>query len=145
MLSEVAEEQPLICLLDDTQWLDHASTQVLGFVGRRLGAEGVVLLFAMRDSAESQDLMGLPELRLGPLGEADARALLATAMPGRLDESVRDRIVAEARGNPLALLELPRAWTAAAFAGGFGLPDGVSVSGRIEESFRRRADTTRTG
>jgi DNA-binding CsgD family transcriptional regulator len=138
LLSEVAEEQPLICLLDDTQWLDHASTQVLGFVGRRLGAEGVVLLFAMRDSAESQDLMGLPELRLGPLADADARALLATAMPGRLDESVRDRIVAEARGNPLALLELPRAWTAAAFAGGFGLPDGVSVSGRIEESFRRR-------
>jgi len=138
LLSEVAEEQPLICLLDDTQWLDHASTQVLGFVGRRLGAEGVVLLFAMRDSAESQDLTALPELSLGPLAAEDARALFATAMPGRLDESVRDRIVAEARGNPLALLELPRAWTAAAFAGGFGLPDGVSVSGRIEESFRRR-------
>jgi len=138
LLSEVAEEQPLICLLDDAQWLDHASTQVLGFVGRRLGAEGVVLLFAMRDSPESQDLVGLPELSLGPLAEADARALLATAMPGRLDESVRDRIVAEARGNPLAILELPLAWTAAAFAGGFGLPDGVSVSGRIEESFRRR-------
>ena len=138
LLSDVAEEQPLICLLDDAQWLDRASMQVLGFVGRRLGAEGVVLLFAMREPADSQDLTGLPELRLGPLGEADAQALLATAMPGRLDESVRDRIVAEAQGNPLALLELPRAWTVAAFAGGFGLPDGVSVSGRIEESFRRR-------
>ena len=138
LLSDVAEEQALICLLDDAQWLDEASTQVLGFVARRLGAEGVVLVFALREPGENRNLAGLPELTVRPLRDPDARALLASAVPGRLDESVRDRIVAEARGNPLALLELPRAWSPAAFAGGFGLPDGVSVSGRIEESFRRR-------
>lgn len=138
LLSDVAETQPLVCLVDDAQWLDRASTQVLGFVARRLAAESVVILFGIRDPAHHADLAGLPELRIGPLRVADARALLASVIPGRLDVSVRDRIVAEARGNPLALLELPRAWTPAAFAGGFGLPDAASVAGRIEESFRRR-------
>jgi DNA-binding NarL/FixJ family response regulator len=138
LLSDVAEAQPLVCLLDDAQWLDQASAQVLGFVARRLAAESVVIIFAVRQPMEDGHLAGLPQLAVGPLGDADARDLLASAIPGRLDESVRDRIVAEARGNPLALLELPRAWTPAAFAGGFGLPDGVSVSRRIEESFRRR-------
>jgi DNA-binding CsgD family transcriptional regulator len=138
LLSDVAEAQPLVCLLDDAQWLDFASAQVLGFVARRLAAEGVVIIFAVRDPAEDRHFAGLPQLEVGALPEPDARELLASAIPGRLDESVRDRIVAEARGNPLALLELPRAWTLAAFAGGFGLPDDVSVSGRIEESFRRR-------
>ncbi|HTE65082.1 MAG TPA: AAA family ATPase, partial [Candidatus Binatia bacterium] len=138
LLSDVAETQPLVCLVDDAQWLDRASTQVLGFVARRLAAESVVILFGVREPAQHPDLAGLPELTIGPLRVADARALLASVIPGRLDESVRDRIVAEARGNPLALLELPRAWTPAAFAGGFGLPDAASVSGLIEESFRRR-------
>jgi len=138
LLSEVAETRPLVCLVDDVQWLDQASAQILGFVARRLAAESVVLIFAVREAGATQDFAGLPELVVEPLRDADARALLASAIPGRLDDSVRDRIVAEARGNPLALLELPRAWTPAAFAGGFGLPDGVSVSGRIEESFRRR-------
>ncbi len=138
LLSDVAERQPLVCLLDDAHWLDQASAQVLGFVARRLAAESVVLIFVTRDSIEVPELTGLTELAVGPLHDADARALLTSATPGRLDAAVRDRIVAEARGNPLALLELPRAWTPAAFAGGFGLPDGVSVSGRIEESFRRR-------
>lgn len=138
LLSEVAEEQPLVCILDDVQWLDRASAQVLGFVARRLAAEGVVLIFALREPGEDENLINLPELPVGPLRDADARALLASAIPGRMDEAVRNRIIAEAQGNPLALLELPRSWTAAAFAGGFGTPDGVSVSGRIEESFRRR-------
>lgn len=138
LLSEVAEAQPLVCLVDDAQWLDRASTQGLGFVARRLAAESVVMLFGIREPAQHADLVGLPEIAIGPLRAADARALLASAIPGRLDGSVRDRIVAEARGNPLALLELPRAWTPAAFAGGFGLPDAGSVAGRIEESFRRR-------
>jgi DNA-binding CsgD family transcriptional regulator len=138
LLSDVAHTQPLVCLVDDAQWLDRASTQVLGFVARRLAAESVVILFGVRDPAQHPDLAGLPELTIGPLRVADARALLASVIPGRLDVSVRDRIVAEARGNPLALLELPRAWTPAAFAGGFGLPDAASVAARIEESFRRR-------
>jgi DNA-binding CsgD family transcriptional regulator len=138
LLSDVAESQPLVCVVDDAQWLDRASAQVLGFVARRVAAEAVVIVFAVREPWESNDLVGLPELTVGPLADADARTVLASAIPGRLDASVRDRIVAEARGNPLALLELPRAWTAAGIAGGFGLPAGVSVSGRIEESFRRR-------
>jgi DNA-binding CsgD family transcriptional regulator len=138
LLSEVAETQPLVCLVDDAQWLDRVSAQVLGFVARRLAAESVVMIFAVCDPAETPDLAGLPELAVGPLDDDDARDLLASAVPGRVDESVRKRILAEARGNPLALLELPRAWTPAAFAGGFGLPDTVSVSARLEESFRRR-------
>jgi DNA-binding CsgD family transcriptional regulator len=138
LLSDVAEGQPLVCLLDDAQWLDQASAQVLGFVARRLAAEAVVIIFAAREPGEDRHLAGLPQLAVGPLRDPDARDLLASVVPGRLDESVRDRILAESRGNPLALLELPRAWTVAAFAGGFGLPDGVSVSARIEDSFRRR-------
>jgi DNA-binding CsgD family transcriptional regulator/tetratricopeptide (TPR) repeat protein len=138
LLADVADAQPLVCLLDDVQWLDQASAQALGFVARRLAAEGIVMVFAIREPGATVDLSGLPELHVGPLHDADARALLATVIPGRLDASVRDRILTEAAGNPLALLELPRAWTHSAFAGGFGLPDGASVSGRIEESFRRR-------
>jgi DNA-binding CsgD family transcriptional regulator len=138
LLSHAAEEQPLICLVDDAQWLDRASTQALGFVARRLAAESVVMLFGLREPADHPDLTGLPELSVGPLSARDARALLDSVFPGRADESVRERIVAEARGNPLALRELPQAWTPAAFAGGFGLPDAASVSSRIEESFRRR-------
>ena len=138
LLADAAEQQPLVCLLDDAQWLDRASAQVLGFVARRLAAESVVLIFARRDAVELVELAGVTELAVGPLRDADARALLASALPDRLDDSVRDRIVAEAHGNPLAILELPRAWTPAALAGGFGFHHDVSVSGRIEESFRRR-------
>jgi DNA-binding CsgD family transcriptional regulator len=138
LLSDVAETQPLVCLLDDAQWLDRTSVQVLGFVARRLAQEAVVLVFAMRDSAEDRSLAGLLEMNVPPLRDGDARSLLAAAIPGRLDELVRDRIVAEAHGNPLALLELPRAWSPAALAGGFGLPDGMSVASRIEESIRLR-------
>ncbi len=138
LLSEVAEERPLICLVDDEQWLDRASAQVLAFVARRLGAESVGLVFAARGMGE--ELTGLPELALEGLAEDDARALLDSALTGPLDAPVRDRIVSETRGNPLALLELPRSATPAELAGGFALPAAVPLAGQIEESFRRRLD-----
>jgi DNA-binding CsgD family transcriptional regulator len=138
LLSDVAEEQPLICLVDDEQWLDRASAQVLAFVARRLEAESVGLVFAVRGT--SAELAGLPELVVEGLREGDARMLLDSVLTGPLDARVRDQIVSETRGNPLALLELPRGVTPAELAGGFGLPGGVPLSGRIEESFRRRLD-----
>jgi DNA-binding CsgD family transcriptional regulator/tetratricopeptide (TPR) repeat protein len=140
LLADVAAERPLLCLVDDAQWLDGASAQVLGFVGRRLLAESVALVFAVRDRAEHRELAGLPEARLEGLSDEDARALLTTMIPGPLDARVRDRIVAETRGNPLALLELPRGLSAAELAGGFGLPELLPLSGRIEESFLRRLE-----
>jgi DNA-binding CsgD family transcriptional regulator/tetratricopeptide (TPR) repeat protein len=139
LLSDVAEKRPLVCLVDDAQWLDRASAQVLGFAARRMTAEAVVIIFAVREPSEGNDLNGLADMTVGPLGVDHARELLAIAMPGRLDEAIRDRILAEAQGNPLALLELPRAWTPAAFNAGFGLGSATSVSERIEEGFRRRA------
>ena len=136
LLSEMAGERPLVCIVDDEQWLDSASAQVLAFVARRLGAESVGLVFGAR--VPTGDLAGLPELVIEGLREDDARALLDSALTGPLDTLVRDQIVAEADGNPLALLELPRGWTAAELAGGFGLPGAVPLAGRIEESFRRQ-------
>ena len=146
LLSEVAEERPLICVVDDEQWLDRASAQVLAFVARRLGAESVGLVFAARGT--SDEVAGLPELVVDGLREGDARALLDSVLTGPLDARVRERIVAETGGNPLALLELPREVTPAELAGGFGLHDAVPLSGRIEDSFQRRiqelpADTAR--
>ena len=120
LLSEAAEGQPLICVVDDEQWLDRASVQALGFVARRLAADPVGLVFAARDPGAA--LAGLPELKVEGLRQDDARALLDSALAGPLDDRVRDRIVAETRGNPLALLELPRGLTPAELAGGFGLP-----------------------
>jgi len=138
LLSEVAGEQPLICLIDDEQWLDQASTQALGFVARRLAADPVGLVFAAREPGGELD--GLPELEVGGLRESDARALLDSALAGPLDDRVRDQIVAETQGNPLALLELPRGLTPAELAGGFGLPGAAPLSERIEESFRRQLE-----
>jgi len=138
LLSEVAGEQPLICLIDDEQWLDHASAQALGFVARRLGADPVGLVFAAREPGAA--LAGLPELKVGGLREDDARALLDSALAGPLDDRVRDRVVAETEGNPLALLELPRGLTPAELAGGFGLPGAAPLSERIAESFRRQLE-----
>ena len=138
LLSEVAEQQPLLCVVDDAQWLDRASAQVLAFVARRLLAEPVALVFAAREPGE--ELRGLPELAVGGLAEGDARELLGSVVGGPLDERVRDRIVAETRGNPLALLELPRGVTPAELAGGFGLPDVPGSSRGIEDSFRRRVE-----
>jgi AAA ATPase domain len=136
LLSEVAGERPLLCVVDDAQWLDSASAQALGFVARRLTAGPVGLVFAAHDLGG--ELAGLPELAVAGLRERDARALLESVTPGRLDERVRDRIVAETRGNPLALLELPRGLSAAELAGGFGLPDALPLASRIERSFLRR-------
>ena len=138
LLSDVAEERPLVCVVDDAQWLDGASAQALAFVARRLGAESVGLVFAVREPAGERHLEGLAELVVRGLDDRDARALLEAVVAGPLDERVRDRIVAETRGNPLALLELPRGRTPAELAGGFGLADGPALSGRIEESFRER-------
>jgi DNA-binding CsgD family transcriptional regulator len=138
LLADVAEEQPLICVVDDEQWLDHASAQILGFVARRLVAESVALVIAAR--VPSDDVAGLPELVVEGLRESDARALLDSALTGPLDGRVRDQIVAETRGNPLALLEVPRGLTPAELAGGFALPDAAPPSGWIEESFQRRLD-----
>jgi DNA-binding CsgD family transcriptional regulator/tetratricopeptide (TPR) repeat protein len=139
LLSEVAEEQPLVCVIDDAQWLDDASALSLAFVARRLLAEPVGLVFAVREPSESRVLTGLEDLLVGGLGDDDSRALLDSALPGRLDERVRDRIVAESRGNPLALLELPRGLTPAELAGGFGLPD-MPLASRIEQSFLKRIE-----
>jgi DNA-binding CsgD family transcriptional regulator len=138
LLAEVAEASPLICLVDDAQWLDHASAQALAFVARRLLAERIAIVFAIREPSSLNDLAGLPELAVEGIPDDDARVLLASGIPGRMDERVRERIVAEARGNPLALLELPRGLTPAQLAGGFGLPDAVTSAGSVEESFVQR-------
>jgi DNA-binding CsgD family transcriptional regulator len=138
LLSAVAEAQPLVCLVDDAQWLDQASAQALTFVARRLLAEPVALVLAVREPSEEQQWRGLPALTVSGLSSEDARAVLDSVIPGRLDERVRDRIVAETRGNPLALLELPRGLSAAELAGGFGLPDAPTLASRIERSFLRQ-------
>jgi DNA-binding CsgD family transcriptional regulator len=138
LLSEVAQERPMLCVVDDAQWLDKASAQTLAFVARRLLAESVVMLFAAREP--SDETTGLPELPLEGLRGADARSLLASVMPGRLDERIADQLLAETRGNPLALLELPLGLSAAQLAGGFGLPGALSLQGRIEESFLVRLE-----
>ena len=136
LLSEVGEERPLLCLVDDAQWMDRASAQVLAFVARRLLANSVALVVATREPIE--ELAGQPELLVEGLGNGDARALLGSALRVPLDERVRDRIVAETRGNPLALLELPRGLTPAQLAGGFGVLDVPALPGRIEDRFRQR-------
>ena len=136
LLSEVAEEQPLLCAVDDAQWLDEASAQALAFVAHRLFAESMAILFVTREPIEA--LNGLPELFVDGIGDDDARALLASGIHGPLDERVRERIIAETRGNPLALLELPRGLTPAELAGGFALPDARPLADRIERSFLRR-------
>ena len=146
LFAEVAQEQPLACVVDDAQWLDRASLQALVFVARRLFAESVALILVTRQAGD--ELEGLPKLALEGLRNGDARALLGSAVRVPLDEQVRERLVAETRGNPLALLELPRGLTAGELAGGFGLVDAPGLSGRIEDSFQRRfaglsADTQR--
>ena len=138
LLSEAAQDRPLLCVIDDAQWLDRASAQVLAFVARRLLAESVVILAATREPAENS--AGLRSWWWRAFEDADARALLASAIPGRLDEQVADQLLAEARGNPLALLELPRGLSPAQLAGGFGLPGALSLSGKIEESFVNRLE-----
>jgi DNA-binding CsgD family transcriptional regulator/tetratricopeptide (TPR) repeat protein len=139
LLSHVSEERPLLCVVDDAQWLDRASSQVLGFVARRLLAESILLVFGARQPG--QDLLGLPELEVAGLSDLDARALLDSVTPARLDRRIRDRLVAETQGNPLALLELPHGLTMTQMAGGLGLLRADTLPGRIEQSFLARIET----
>ena len=136
LLSEAAEQQPLLCVVDDAQWLDGPSGRALAFVAHRLLGERIALAFATRDVGSG--LARFPQLRVDPLGRRDARALLESVLAARLDESVLEQIVAETGGNPLALLELPRGLTPGQLAGGFGLPAALPLSTGIERSFTRR-------
>jgi DNA-binding CsgD family transcriptional regulator len=138
LLAELAEQQPLLCVVDDAQWLDRVSVQTLAFVARRLLAERIAIVIAVREPLGEADLDGLPALVILGLSDADAGDLLDSVIRGRVDQRVSDRIVAETRGNPLALLELPRAWTTAELVDGFEQPGAMPLSGRIEQSFRRR-------
>ena len=139
LLSAAAEERPLLCLVEDAHWLDAASGLILGFVARRLQADSVAIVAAIREPNTRHDFDGLPELRLGGLAEEDARTLLMSAVPGRIDDRVRDRIVAETRGNPLALLDLPRSMSAAELAGGFELLPATDLPRHLEEQYHQRA------
>jgi DNA-binding CsgD family transcriptional regulator len=138
LLSEGASERPILCVVDDAQWLDRASAQTLAFVARRLLADSILMLFATREPVDV--VAGLPRLTIEGLDDAAARELLASVLPGRLDERVAEQLLAETRGNPLALLELSRGLAASELAGGFGLPRARSLQGRIEESFRQRLE-----
>ena len=140
LLSEAASACPLLCVVDDVQWLDRASARALAVAARRLEADAVALVLAGRELGELAGAAGLTEVRLAGLPEADARALLASVLPGWADQKVADRIVAETAGNPLALLELPRGMTSAELAGAPRFPGTAGLPGRIEESFRRRRE-----
>ena len=139
LFSAIAEARPFLGLIDDAQWMDRASTQVLTFVARRLLAEPVGLVFAVRNPPD--EFSGLPQREVGRLSDSDARALLTSVMPGRLDPGVQDRIIAETRGNPLAILELSHEFTVADLAGGFAAPDPGPLTERLEESFGKRLET----
>jgi len=139
LLSGAAAKQPMLCVVDDAQWLDRASAQALGFVARRLLAEPVAVLFATTDES-CEDLAGFPGLAIGGLSAADARALLESVARSPVDEQVLDRVIAETHGNPLALLELPRDVALAEFTGGFGEGRLHRRPGRVEETFQRRVD-----
>jgi DNA-binding CsgD family transcriptional regulator len=138
LLADVAEQQPLICIVDDAQWLDRASALVIGFLARRLLAERIALVCAARSGIGDEVLSELPALALRGLDDEDARMLLLDNVHGVLDPDVCDQIIAESHGNPLALLELPRTWDVSGVAGGFGLPDSHAVPGKIELSYLQR-------
>ena len=142
LLSDAAEERPLLCAVDDAQWLDEASALALGFVARRLLADPVAIVFGTREPIPA--LRGLPELILDGVGDNDARLLLASALVGPLDERVNETIIAETRGNPLALLELPRTLTPAELAGGFALAEAQPLTDRIQQSFLQRVQSLPT-
>jgi DNA-binding CsgD family transcriptional regulator len=132
LLTEAADDRGLLCVIDDAQWLDTASARAIAFVCRRLGAEGVAIVLAMR--TVGREWADLPRLTVDGLGDHDARALLGEALPGPIDPRVQDQIIAEARGNPLALRELPRSMTPAEAAGGFRLAQSMPLEHRIEAS-----------
>lgn len=144
LLSMASAARPLLCVVDDVQWLDRASAQALGVVARRLDADAVALVLATRDVPDFAEMWGLPELQLDGLSAPDARRLLSSVLPWPIDERVMTRILRETEGNPLALIELPRGMTAAELAGGFGVLERLGVPGRIEVSFRRRLETLPT-
>ncbi len=141
LLSAIAEQQPLVCIVDDAQWLDQVSAQTLAFVARRLLADGVGLVFALRESGNEHALEGLPELVIEGLPADDARRLLDATIPGPLDERVKARILREASGNPLALLELPRGREPTAIAAEFGLPAQMPLTSRIEQGFVHQVES----
>ncbi|MQY11985.1 hypothetical protein SRB5_21130 [Streptomyces sp. RB5] len=132
LLTEAADDRALLCVVDDAQWLDEASAGAVAFAARRLGAEGVAVVLAMRTVGPA--FAGLPRLVVEGLDHEDARALLRVATPGGLDARIRDQLIAEARGNPLALRELPRALSPAEIAGGFALTGSMPLESRIEQS-----------
>jgi DNA-binding CsgD family transcriptional regulator len=136
LLSEAARERGLMCVIDDAHWFDRASAQALGFAARRLAVERIAIVFATREVGPA--FRGLPEVHVEPLGHRDARALLESVLPAPLDDQVLDRLIVETRGNPLALVELPRGLTPSQLAGGFGVPAAAPVHAGIEESFQRR-------
>ncbi len=138
LLGHAGTERPTVCIIDDAQWVDSASLQALAFAARRLLADPVVMIFAAREPGAPRELAGLPELHLSGLADRDARTLLTSVMPGRLDDHMREIILAEADGNPLALLELHRALAPAELAGGYGLATAKPLSTRIERTFDRR-------
>ena len=138
LFAEIAEQQPVVCIIDDAQWLDEASTQILGFVTRRLLAERVALVCAARTGIGDDTFSGRPQLTVDGLGDSDARALLLENVHGPLDAAVCQQIITESHGNPLALLELPRTWNTAELAGGFGLPTSHPVVSKIEQSYTKR-------
>jgi DNA-binding CsgD family transcriptional regulator len=138
LFAKVAEEQPLVCIIDDVQWLDHETSQIIEFVARRLHTERVAILCAARSGIGDERFGGLPELSISGLADADARALLLENVFGPLDPAVCEQIVMDSHGNPLALLELPRTWNPSDLAGGFGLPRRSAVPGKIEKSYARR-------
>ncbi|WP_203417000.1 ATP-binding protein [Jiangella ureilytica] len=141
LLSEHVGDQPLVCVIDDAQWLDQASAEILTFVARRLAAESILMVFAARATGEEQAWAGLPRLMVHGLKKADAVAVLESVVTTPLDGRVRDRILAETRGNPLALLELPRWMSSAELMFGPAQPTAGTVTSRIEEGFRRQLDT----
>ena len=138
LVATVAKKQPIIWLIDDAQWIDQASMQAIGFVARRLLAERVLILIATRDVSDENELAGLPELQIGGLNTEDARRLFESVVSGPTDPLVRDRIISETRGNPLALLELPRAWTTAELVEGLSESAGIPLTGRLESAFAKR-------
>jgi DNA-binding CsgD family transcriptional regulator len=138
LFAGASDRQPLVCIVDDAQWLDAASAQILSFVARRLLAERIVIVCGARTGLGDAALAGLPQVSLQGLDDDDARALLLEHLHGPLDGEVVDQIIRESHGNPLALVELPRTWSPAALGGGFGLPGGQAVAGRIEQSYGQR-------
>ena len=138
LLADVADQQPLLCVIDDAQWLDAASAQIVLFVARRFLAERIALVCAARAGIGDGVLAGSPALPVHGLGDSDARTLLLENLPGPVDAAVCEQIIAESHGNPLALLELPRTWNTAELAGGFGIPARQPVGSKIEQSFAKR-------